>query len=347
MADQQTRTVSLQIPSDAMPGDTLTFTVDGTELELAVPDRANAGQVLQIQVVCGAPQHAPDEEEVTRVAINDNDTMLVLHHCIPANDNDKNSDADGTHAMAWPAGLELAKCLSSLPSDTKEYIRQCETVLELGSGTGLVGLALAANKDYSCLSKTILLSDCSSAMPLLKYNVQKNQHLLSPNVHIETQELNWGDNKDQDITKYDLIVGSDLLYNAKMIPSLVSTLKKLRAKSRVLLATRWRKPNLERQFFQDSSDFIEWKLLSLPSSTCTLSWEAYGDAQNQLSNQFFMQTMVAVQGTLKRLANITESDMSNMTNEEHEAWERLQIQIYEGTVTTKSERVTKRARREP
>jgi hypothetical protein len=77
-----------------------------------------------------------------------------------------------------------------------------------------------------------------------------------------------------------------------------------------------------------------------------LSWETYGDPKNEESNQFFMQTMVAVKRTLKPLANITESDANSMTKEEHETWERLQIQVYEGTVKSSndSERETKRPR---
>lgn len=358
--NNQSRTISLQIPPGADPGDTLTFVVDGAELELTVPEGASVGQVLELQVGCGVQEEETIErEKVTRIALHDN-KLLELHHHLPAaNNNNNNQDdddddktADGTHAMAWPAGRELQKCLCSndlLPSDTLQNIRECESVLELGSGVGIVGLALAATtvNNNNKKKKEVVLSDVASAMPLLEYNVKRNQHLIPTSVTVQTQVLQWelessvGDHHK----KYDLIVGSDLLYNAAMIAPLVSTLKR-HANKHILLAVRWRKPSLERKFFQDTSDYIDWKLVAPQDG---LSWKTYGDPTNDASNQFFLQTMVAVQKTLKPLADITEDDTTCMSREEHDAWERLQIQVYQGTVikgdvTNEDEREAKRAR---
>lgn len=355
--EQQRRTVSLQIPPNAVPGDTLSFVVDESELELTLPEGVCAGEILEIQVGDGGEEaaaeqdndNAGEEQQVTHVPLQD-EKILLLHHVAPEsgeetkNSNKSDANDDGTHAMAWPAGQELVKslCGSSLfPSDVETYVREFETVLELGSGLGLVGLALAATTTKLVSSpprqRTIVLSDCQSALPLLKYNVQQNQHLIPQNVSVQVQELHW-DNRptNENVTqqKYDLIIGSDLLYNVDMIPALVSTLKH-HANKRVLLAVRWRKPTLEKCFFENSSDFIDWKLL-VPlrneAGSCTLSWKAYGDPTNDASNAFFLQTMVAVKGTLKPLADITEEDTSSMSEEEHAAWERLQIQVYEGRV---------------
>jgi hypothetical protein len=162
-------------------------------------------------------------------------------------------------------------------------------------------------------------------MPLLDNNVHQNQHLIPSNVTVQTQELNWK-NDTTVCAKYDLIVGSDLLYNTCMIPSLVATLKRY-VSSRVLIAVRWRKPDLERRFFQDTSDFVEWNLVG---SKCSLSWNDYGNPTKEASNQYFMQTMVAVRGSLKSLSEISESDMNDMTEQEYHQWEQAQIQIYEG-----------------
>ena len=134
---EQHRTISIQIPEDAAPGDTLTFTVDGAELELTVPEACLPGHVLEIQVG-GKKDTDFEDESVTRVALN-NDTTLVLHHCC-----DPRNDVDGTHAMAWPAGEELARQLVSSSNNVLTQFASCRSVLELGSGLGLVGLALAA-----------------------------------------------------------------------------------------------------------------------------------------------------------------------------------------------------------
>ena len=328
------RTVSIQIPLDAAPGDTPSFVVGGNELELTIPDCSFPGDVLEIQL--GDDETAKDNDDkedqdiVTRVPL-DNDKALVLHHGVPADKytwKATSEDDDGTHAMAWPAGLELAKFMCF------EKNAHISSVLELGSGLGVVGLALAA-KSIANSSKTIVvLTDVSSAMPLLNYNVQQNQHLIPSNVTVQTQELNWKNDASAAacVKKYDLIVGSDLLYNTCMIPSLVATLKSCMS-SRVLIAVRWRKPDLERRFFQDTSDFVDWNLVGASRCChccCSLSWNEYGNPTMDVSNQYFRQTMVAIRGNLRSLAEISESDVKEMTEQEYYQWEQAQIQIYEG-----------------
>jgi predicted nicotinamide N-methyase len=312
--------------------------VGGNELELSVPEGSAPGDVLEIQVGETAEPHDDGETEeettitTTRVPL-DNEKTLVLHHCPPADDDDddhetllKDDDADGTHAMAWPAGLQLVKFMLGIK---EEECAQIQHVLELGSGLGVVGLALAAK---STICRRIVLTDCASAMPLLQYNVQQNRDLIPSTMTVETRALNWQDTNIHDDsttakTKYDLIVGSDLLYNPTMIPALVFTLQKL-VSGRVWIAVRWRKPQLERGFFEETSHFVEWNLVG--DSNCSLSWKEYGDPTSQASNQYFMQTMISIQGTLKPLAEIGETDVNSMTEQEYQKWEQAQIQIYEG-----------------
>jgi hypothetical protein len=192
------------------------------------------------------------------------------------------------------------------------------------------------------VNKTIVMSDVESALPLLKHNVESNQHLISKTVTVQTKALNW--ETDSDMQTYDLVVGSDLLYNVELIPALISTLKRHTTKH-ILLAVRWRKPDLERCFFQNTSDSVDWKLVD--TLKCMLPWQTYGNPTNNESNAFFLQTMVAVNASLKSLAAISEQDLDVMSKEEHDTWERLQIQVYLGTVKAIGEdrpETTKRAR---
>jgi predicted nicotinamide N-methyase len=343
---QTQRTISIQLPQNAAPGDTLSFFVGENELELTVPEGSAPGDVLEIQVgeeTAEAAHHEHEKEEtMTRVPLDSEKTLVLHHHCPPAKDQifkNDDDDADGTHAMAWPAGVELAKFVFMHEQDAF----QISKILELGSGLGVVGLALAAGASFkSTIPKTIVLTDCVSAMTLLQYNVQQNQDLIPPNVTVETRALNWQnhDNDHHNIggdnnNKYDLIVGSDLLYNASMIPHLVSTLKKLVSSSsaHVCMAVRWRKPEIERHFFQETSQFIEWNLAAAAGNLkCPLSWKEYGDPTCEASNQYFMQSMISIKGTLKPLAEIKEEDTTSMTQHEYQTWEQAQIQIYEGAV---------------
>jgi predicted nicotinamide N-methyase len=314
------RTISIQIPQNAAPGDTLNFCVGGNELELTVPPGSAPGDILEIQVGETTQDDDETEETITRVPLDDEKT-LVLHHCPPTNEPSNDDDADGTHAMAWSAGLELVKFMSASSQEEHDHIQR---VLELGSGLGVAGLALAAK---STICRRIVLTDRASAMPLLQYNVQQNQDLIPSTVTVETCAFNWQNDDDNASTTYDLILGSDLLYNPTMIPALVSTLKKL-VSSLVWIAVRWRKPQLERRFFEETSHFIEWNLTG--HSKCPLSWKEYGDPTSEASNQYFMQSMISIQGTLKPLAEISEEDTNSMTEPEYQQWELAQIQIYEG-----------------
>jgi predicted nicotinamide N-methyase len=350
----QKRTVSLEIPPDAAPGDSLCFVVDGIELELCVPEGARPSDLLEISVG-GSPVLSSFREEATVERNNDevtrvplaNDKTLVLSHQIPIRKEEtkvpNSENADGTHAVAWPAGLELVNCIQeSRSSDLEQVIKESGSVLELGSGLGVVGLAMAVATDNK--TKTICLTDCQSAMPLLEHNVEQNQHLIARNVTFHTRSLNWEQQDNEDAQKFDLIVGSDVLYNINLISALVATLKR-HTKKFILLATRWRKPDLERRFFEDTNEFVDWKLVDL--LTCKLSWKDYGNPTNSESNAYFWQTTVAVNGILKPLAEISEEDTTQMCKEEHDAWERLQIQVYIGKVKViagDDEPNTKRAR---
>lgn len=212
------KTINLKVPDGAEAGDSLTFSVDGKELEFRIPDNSKPGDVLQIQIQVEGDANDDDEHDgengVTIVALHSSiGASLEIHDCIPGGspadgecedeepsplDNTKEAQgnvSDGTSSMVWPAGLHLAKFISSPQFDEKLNI--CDNVkhvVELGSGSGLCGLALAATAS-SKLSKRkhdakklkIILTDVPKAMNLLKYNIESNMDKLSS--HLEEENL--------------------------------------------------------------------------------------------------------------------------------------------------------------
>jgi hypothetical protein len=44
------KAISIQVPEDSAAGDTLSFVIDGKELEISLPDGCQPNDVLQIQV---------------------------------------------------------------------------------------------------------------------------------------------------------------------------------------------------------------------------------------------------------------------------------------------------------
>lgn len=137
-------------------------------------------------------------------------------------------------------------------------------VIELGSGCGLVGIAIASVRP-KC---RMLLTDLPDAMNILGYNVSQSQPALAST--IKHMVLDWDDELPPSITqeRYDLLVVSECTYNENSIPALVRTLSALAARSPsalVVVATKVRHFS-EAIFFGLMSDvgFVEIEQLSIP-----------------------------------------------------------------------------------
>ncbi len=391
------RNIQLTIPEGAEPGvDSLTCLVDGTEIEIPIPLGSKVGDTLQIQLGETEDDSGDGDDggnddsdpNITAVQLHDSiGVTLDLHHSVrvPNTDGDGDDDegkkdgADGTHAVPWPAGIHLAKQLAS--SQLKDIIVGARKIVELGSGSGLVGLAVAAmissQKDKQKRKKlktnndkeeessdsddkvTITMTDFPTAIPLLEHNTKMNKDRISSSVNdpicYRTESLIWGastqcktKDEDTDIKENasssqgtDLIIGSDLLYNAKpeTYNDLCSTIKDLNAtkKARIILSVRWRKPNEEREFFQlmEASGY-KFNLLAANNGgdgddqdvICNLGWKDFGNPKCSRSNEYFTNTYVQVDGETKALKDVSEDDMDVMSDKEYNTFEMKFIQIY-------------------
>jgi predicted nicotinamide N-methyase len=111
--------------------------------------------------------------------------------------------------ILWPAAIALAELLSRLPLKNKR-------VLELGAGVGLAGLVAASHG--AIVTQTDYLDHL---LTLARHNAALNQ--LSS---ITTCIGDWRD-WPEDLTDFDLVIGSDILYERAMHPSLATLLPKL------------------------------------------------------------------------------------------------------------------------
>lgn len=100
--------------------------------------------------------------------------------------------------------------------------------LELGSGTGLVGLSFAALHGQSA---TIHLTDLPTIVPNLSHNVALNVELLTKTAAtVTTGTLDWSITPDQPTApseQYDLILVADCLYSPNHPKWLVNTIARL------------------------------------------------------------------------------------------------------------------------
>ena len=96
-------------------------------------------------------------------------------------------------------------------------------MLELGSGTGLVGIVAA------CLGAHVQLTDLPDAMPLLQLNISLNQHLLGASGgSMSCAMLDWQTSSCLGKRSWDIVIGSDLVYNAAAVPLLTGALQRLK-----------------------------------------------------------------------------------------------------------------------
>ena len=125
---------------------------------------------------------------------------------------------------------------------------QGKRVIELGSGTGLVGLVAA-----SLGAESVVLSDLPEIACHLESNVDLNPTLAD---RIRVVSYSWGEpieplfcaERQQEV---DLILCSDLLYNPKSYNALITTLEQLLRQSTIaLFAVKLRFPKDEAVFFE-------------------------------------------------------------------------------------------------
>ncbi|KAJ5570761.1 hypothetical protein N7535_004421 [Penicillium sp. DV-2018c] len=124
---------------------------------------------------------------------------------------------DGCGGQLWPAGMVLSRYL--LTRHTTDLSNK--TIVELGAGGGLVGLAVARGCQFK---EPICITDQEPMFSLMKTNIQLNN--LESNVTAAI--LNWGEPiPDQIPAKPDVILAADCVYFEPAFPLLITTLKDL------------------------------------------------------------------------------------------------------------------------
>lgn len=91
-------------------------------------------------------------------------------------------------------------------------------VLELGAGTGLVGIAC------SKLGAQVTVTDLREALPFLSKNIDLNFAMKDTN-YPTVQELKWGENlHSYNPDNYDIIIGADIVYIEDTFNDLLDTI---------------------------------------------------------------------------------------------------------------------------
>lgn len=142
--------------------------------------------------------------------------------------------SQGLSFQLWPGAIALVNLLDThylqpiirnpLSTLFKSQENRPLRIIELGSGTGLVGIAAAA-----LLSANVTVTDLPHVLPNLRINVEANSKLLQVNLgaKVNVAVLSWGVDEDMKAVgrEYDLILGSDVVYHDHLYEPLIKTLR--------------------------------------------------------------------------------------------------------------------------
>ena len=159
-------------------------------------------------------------------------------------------------ATAPRCGLRRCRCYYTC----KAFIRAAQDslgvsrplrVLELGAGCGLLGLGLAATCGANvCLTESAFALDDDgehTSLSWLQSNVEANREIVeSTNLGgvVSTAKLCWGECDDHDALReqqpdlFDLVIASDVMYDAGKYPMLLDTLTTFAGSSEEALKPR-------------------------------------------------------------------------------------------------------------
>ncbi|KOS16129.1 hypothetical protein Malapachy_3189 [Malassezia pachydermatis] len=118
-----------------------------------------------------------------------------------------------------------------------------KTIVELGSGTGLIGF-LVAKLGVGC---TTWITDQIPMLPLMEENAALNPDMVDP-CHVA--ELNWGEPVPADVpAKPDVILMADCVYREEAFQPLVDTLCMMATATTEILFCYHKRRRADKRFF--------------------------------------------------------------------------------------------------
>ncbi|XP_036957289.1 EEF1A lysine methyltransferase 3-like [Acanthopagrus latus] len=147
----------------------------------------------------------------------------------------------GVAAPVWEAALHLCRYLEEQAVELRG-----KRIIELGAGTGVVGI-LAAR-----LGAAVTLTDLPLTLPQLQANVSAN---MPPSGWLTTPPtvlpLSWGEDHVNFPSNWDLVLCADIIYLPETYPLLVETLAHLCKNGAVVyLSSKMRKEHRTPYFYE-------------------------------------------------------------------------------------------------
>ncbi|XP_061642272.1 EEF1A lysine methyltransferase 3-like isoform X1 [Phyllopteryx taeniolatus] len=148
----------------------------------------------------------------------------------------------GVAAPVWESAQQLCQYFEEQHVELRG-----RRVIELGAGTGVVGILAA------CLGADVTLTDLPVTLPQLEANVCANMPSSGwPSAPPTVLPLSWGEDHMKFPSDWDLVLGADIVYLPETYPLLVDTLAHLcKNKAVVYLSSKMRKEHEAPSFFEE------------------------------------------------------------------------------------------------
>ncbi|XP_065144728.1 protein N-lysine methyltransferase METTL21D [Paramisgurnus dabryanus] len=182
-----------------------------------------------------------EEDYFVREIEKNNGSVLRMYQC---------SKGD-VGCVVWDAAIVLSKYLETqqfynVQSDASTW--HAKNIIELGAGTGLVGLVAAT------LGANVIVTDLEDLQPLLQLNIRKNQNLIRTG-SITAKVLKWGENVEDLLPQPHYILMADCIYYEQSVEPLVQTLKCLAGPETCIICCYEQRtvgvnPEIEKRFFE-------------------------------------------------------------------------------------------------
>uniref|UniRef100_A0A7S0HW23 Calmodulin-lysine N-methyltransferase n=1 Tax=Hanusia phi TaxID=3032 RepID=A0A7S0HW23_9CRYP len=163
----------------------------------------------------------------------------------------------GEAGCVFQSAVVLCNLLTDRDHALYQYMNSEKKVVEVGSGTGVLGLASAA------VGARVCMTDLPHVLDQLRGNFQlycSNNPLGDElRMRCSVEQLTWGCESDAArIGKADLILCSDCLYREETHRSLLDTLKALSADHTLtVLSFEIRRPPIEAHFIEQTRESFE------------------------------------------------------------------------------------------
>ncbi|KAF9266769.1 hypothetical protein L218DRAFT_978336 [Marasmius fiardii PR-910] len=177
-----------------------------------------------------------------------------------------------TGSVLWHASVDFARMILRqvhFPNYETVFVdgeglKTCH-ILELGAGTGLLGVVL------SPLSRKYTITDMDDLVPLIQKNIQSNIPKWPHDTNITISSLDWfvlqqaSPNKRREIYTFDpidVLLIVDCIYHPSLLPSLLETIDFLSVPggTTVLVVVELRAPDVVREFLQLWISKSDWEV---------------------------------------------------------------------------------------